>query len=279
MRIAELQNKANEIRKETLEMCISGKTGHVTSSFSCAELLTSLYFGGILNYDPEKPSWPGRDRFILSKGQASPILYATLAEAGFFPREWLSTFCQKNAHFGVHLQNDVPGVEYTTGSLGHGLGIGAGVSLAAKMNQADYHTIVMLGDAECYEGSVWEAAMFAGHHKLNNLAAIVDRNGYGVLAPTEDMVKLNPFDDKFRAFGWETKTIDGHSVKEILEAFKDYRSHKRDKPLMIIADTVKGKGISFMENAARWHGMAPTGETADRARKALESYRGENKYG
>ncbi|MEM4259552.1 MAG: transketolase [Candidatus Pacearchaeota archaeon] len=278
MTVAELQNKANDIRKETLEMCIRGGTGHVTSSFSCAELLTSLYFGGILNYNPKEPSWAERDRFILSKGQASPILYVTLAEAGFFPKEWLLTFCKKDAHFGVHLQNDVPGVEYTTGSLGHGLGIGAGVSLAAKMNNKNYHTIVMLGDAECYEGSVWEAAMFIGHHKLNNIAAVVDRNGYGVLASTEEMVRLNPLDEKFRSFGWETKNINGHSIEEILNAFKDYKSSERNGPLAIIANTVKGKGISFMENVARWHGIAPTGEYADRAREELENYRRENEH-
>ena len=270
--LIELHRKANELRRDTLEMCIAGGTGHVTSSFSCVEILTALYHGQIMRYDSKNPKWSERDRFILSKGQASPILYVILADAGFFPKEWLGKFCKKDAKFGVHLQCDVPGVEFTTGSLGHGLGLGAGTALAAKINQKDYHTFVLLGDAECYEGSIWEAAMFASHYKLNNLTAIIDRNGYGVLAPTEDTVKLNPLDKKFEAFGWDTENIDGHSIKEVFEAVENFRSHKRNKPLVIIADTIKGKGIKFMENVALWHGVAPQGEDAERARKELNEY-------
>lgn len=272
-RVKELQRKANEIRKEVLEMCILGKTGHVTSSFSCAEILTVLYFGNILRYNPQIPKWQERDRFILSKGQASPILYVVLSNAGFFPKNWLNSFCSVDAKFGVHVQCDVPGVEFTTGSLGHGLGLGAGVAIAAKLNQKDYHTFILLGDAECYEGSIWEAAMFAGHHQLNNLTAIIDRNGYGVLQATEDFLKLEPLEKKFEAFGWEVKRINGHSIKEILETLENFREHKRDKPLMIIADTIKGKGIKFIENVALWHGVAPINqEDIERARKELEKY-------
>lgn len=276
--IKSLQKKANEIREKTLEMCINGRTGHVTSSFSCAEILTALYQGNILRYNPKNPKWEDRDRFILSKGQASPILYNVLAECGFFPKSWLANFAKKEGHFGVHLQNDVPGVEYTTGSLGHGLGIGVGVALAGKMNNKNYHTFVLLGDAELYEGSVWESTMFAGHYNLNNLTGIVDRNGYGVLGPTEDIVRLNPLENKFKSFGWETKTIDGHSINEIYNSLKDIRSHKRDCPLMIIADTIKGKGIKFMENVALWHGAAPIGEDAERARKELKEYTARGEY-
>ena len=272
MNLKDLQNKANELRKITLNMGIKARTGHVTSSFSCAEILTSLYHGNILNYNLENPNWEGRDRFILSKGQASPILYATLADIGFFPRDWLSSFCCEDARFGVHLQNDIPGVEFTTGSLGHGLGYGAGMALAAKVDRENYHTFVLLGDAELQEGSNWEAAMFASHHKLNNLIAIVDRNGYGVLAPTEDVVSLNPLDKKFEAFGWDVKTINGHSIKELYDAIENFRAHKRDKPLMIIAETVKGKGLKSWENVALTHGMAPQGEEANKLVNELEEY-------
>ncbi len=267
-----LYEKANEIRKKTLEMCIGAKTGHVTSSFSCAEILTSLYYGGLLKHDSKNPQWMDRDRFILSKGQASPILYNILADREFFPADWLEGFATENGHFGVHLQCDIPGVEYTMGSLGHGLGIGAGVALAAKMNLKDYHTFVLLGDAECYEGSVWESAMFAGHHNLNNLTAIIDRNGYGVLGATEEIVGLNPIDEKFNSFGWQTKKINGHSIEEILDSLNNIRSRKINKPYLLIAETIKGKGIEFMENVFRWHGLAPLGDDAILAKQQLEEY-------
>lgn len=275
-KIRYLQKKANEIRESTLDMCIKGGTGHVTSSFSCAEILTSLYYGNVLRYNPKEPEWEARDRFILSKGQASPILYSVLADLDFFPKNWMNRFCKSNAKFGVHLQCDVPGVEYTTGSLGHGLGFAAGTALAAKMNRRSYHTVTLLGDAELYEGSNWESAIFAGHYRLNNLVAVVDRNWLGVIGFTEDLLKLNPIDKKFESFGWDTKNINGHSVEEILDAFKDIRSHKRDKPYAIIADTVKGKGIKFMEAAPLWHGVAPLGAEGERARKELKQYILEN---
>jgi transketolase len=268
----ELQKRANEIRKKTLEMCISGKTGHVTSSFSCAEILTALYFGGVMNYQALEPNYGDRDRFVLSKGQASPILYVTLAEAGFFPKEWLDKFCAKDAYFGVHLQGDVPGVEFTTGSLGHGLGLATGVAMAARKNKRDYHTFVMLGDAECHEGSVWESAMLASQLKLDNLTAIIDKNGYGVLCRTEDMCGLDPLKQKFEAFGWDTRQINGHSIKNVLYQLYNSKMEKNGKPHMIIADTIKGKGIKFMENVARWHGMAPVGEYMDRARQELNHF-------
>jgi len=271
-KIADLYRKTNEIRQNTLDMCIRARTGHVTSSFSCAELLTALYQGGIMRYDPQNPKWEDRDRFILSKGQASPILYNVLADLGFFPKDWLDGFATGEGHFGVHLQGDIPGVEYTMGSLGHGLGIGSGVALAAKMGLKDYHTFVLMGDAECYEGSVWEAAMFAAHHRLNNLTAIVDRNGYGVMGATEEIVKLNPFDEKFKSFGWDVRKINGHSIEEICSALEDVRTRKTEKPLAIVADTVKGKGIEFIESVARWHGLAPLGEEGVKAKGQLGEY-------
>ena len=276
--IIKLQRKANDFREETVDMCIDAGTGHVTSSFSCAEILTSLYSGNILKYKSDEPKWDKRDRFILSKGQASPILYVTLANAGFFPKDWLNTFCKKEAKFGVHLQNTVPGVEYSTGSLGHGLGLGAGVTLRAKIDKKNYHTFVLLGDAELQEGSNWESAMFASSYNLNNLTAIVDRNGYGVLGATEDIVKLNPLEKKFRSFGWDVKTIDGHSIKEFYEATNNFRDYKRGKPLVIIAETVKGKGIKSWENKALVHGMAPKGEDAIKLKGELKKYSSRGEY-
>jgi transketolase len=272
-----LQKKADEIRERTLEMCIKAGTGHVTSSFSCAELLSTLYFGGVMKYDAKNPKWDERDRFILSKGQASPILYVTLAKAGFFPESWLETFCEANGHFGVHLQCDVPGVEFTTGSLGHGLGLGVGKALAARMDGKDYRTFVMLGDAELQEGSNWEAAMFASQQKLGNVTAIVDRNGYGVLCPTEQSAGLDSLESKFEAFGWTVTPIDGHSTNQLLKAL-DYQKKDNDKPRMIIAYTTKGKGIKSWENVALRHGTAPVGEEAIITTAELKEFISKREY-
>jgi transketolase len=272
--IKRIQDKANELRDMTLKMCVSAGTGHVTSSFSCAEILATLYHGNILKHNFSDPSWKDRDRFILSKGQASPILYVALADAGYFPKNWLETFCKKDGKFGVHLQNNIPGVEISAGSLGHGLGIAAGMALAAKMDKEHYFTFVLLGDGELYEGSNWESAMFASSNHLNNLIAIVDRNGQCATDFTEDSVKLNPIDEKFRAFGWDVKTIDGHSIPQILEALKGFRSEKRDKPYLIIAETIKGKGSPYIESQILWHARAPVGEEVDIVKKELEDSRG-----
>lgn len=269
-----LEEKALYIRNQVLDMCVRAGTGHITSSFSCAEILVALYYGGILRYDTSNPKWDGRDRFILSKGQASPILYAVLADIGFFPKTQLDKFCQADGPFGVHLQCDVPGVEVTTGSLGHGLGIGAGMALAARMDRKLYMTFVLLGDGECYEGSIWESAMFAAHHKLDNLIAIVDRNWLCTTDFTENCVALNPLDEKWKAFGWEIININGHSFEEIFSALDGFRSRRLNKPLVIIASTVKGKGISFMEDQPLWHAVAPKGKEAEMAKIELNKMRG-----
>lgn len=278
-KIKELQRKANDIRRKTLDMCIKAGTGHVTSSFSCAEILTTLYFGDVIKYRPEEPKWEERDRFILSKGQASPILYVTLSEAGFFPKNWIDTFCQADGHFGVHLQGDVPGVEFTTGSLGHGLGLGVGKALAAKMNEKNYHTFVLLGDAELQEGSNWESAMAAKQYSLGNLTAIVDRNGYGVLCPTEKSVGLDSLEKKFESFGWDVRSVEeGHSVGAILNSLEGFRSEARYKPRVIIAYTTKGKGIKSWENVALKHGLAPKGDEIEQTRKELCEYSARREY-
>jgi len=268
-KIAELEKKANYLRCQILDMCVRAGTGHVTSSFSCTEIFVALYYGGILRYDSSNPKWKDRDRFILSKAQASVILYPVLADLGFYPESELERFCQADGIFGVHLQNDVPGVEITSGSLGHGLGIAAGIALAARMNNESYFTFALLGDGECYEGSVWESALFAAHHQLNNLIAIVDRNWLAAIDFTEKAVRLNPLDKKWEAFGWEVVNINGHSFEEIFSALKGFRSRRLAKPLVIIADTVKGKGVSFMENQPLWHGIAPKGKEAELAKAEL----------
>ncbi len=269
--INELKEKANYIRNQILDMCVRAGTGHVNSSFSCAEILTALYYGGILRFDPKNPKWQGRDRFILSKGHASVILYPILADLGFFPVEELNRFNQADGIFGVHLQNDVPGVEITSGSLGHGLGVAAGIALAAKMNRDLFFTFVLLGDGECYEGSVWETAMFASHNRLNNLIAIVDRNYLCATDFTEDVVGLEPFNEKWKACGWNVININGHSFEEIFKALSGFRSRRSVKPLVIIADTTKGKGVSFISNEPLWHALAPKGQQAIEAKNELNN--------
>lgn len=274
-KIAELENKARYLRGQVMDMCVKAGTGHVTSSFSCVEIMVALYYGGILRYDASNPKWDERDRFILSKGQASPLQYVVLADLGFFPRYETEKFCQADGKFGVHLQHDVPGVEVTFGSLGHGLGIGAGIALAARLDRKLFTTFVLLGDGECYEGSIWESAMFAGHYGLNNLVTIVDRNWLCVTDFTENCVRLNPLDKKWEACGWDVATINGHSFAEMFAVLDGYRSRQRNKPLVIIANTIKGKGVSFMENQPLWHGLAPSGADAKKAMAELKAGRKE----
>jgi transketolase len=266
---AELEEKANYIRNLVLDTCVKAGTGHVTSSFSCIEILVALYYGGILRYDAANPAWEGRDRFILSKGHASPLLYSVLADVGFFPKSELVKFCQADGIFGVHLQHDIPGAEITAGSLGCGLGIASGIALAARLNKENHFTFVLLGDGECYEGSVWESAMFAGHHGLNNLIAIVDRNWLCATDFTEDTVRLEPLEQKWRSFNWRVVTIDGHSFQDIFQAIDGFRSKQFNAPLIIIANTIKGKGISFMEYKPLWHSLAPQGREAEMAKTEL----------
>lgn len=258
--ISELELKAKELRKSVLDMCARAGTGHVTSSFSCVEILVSLYYQ-LMRFDPSNPKWRMRDRFILSKGQASPILYAILADLGFFPKEWMDEFCQENGHFGVHLQHDVPGVEITAGSLGHGFGIAAGKALAAKNDKAKHLVFTILGDGECYEGSIWETAMWASHNRLNNLVAFVDRNYISATNFVEDALSIEPFEEKWKAFGWDVVTIDGHNFRQIFKVTEGLRSRQSPKPKMIICRTIKGKGIPFIEDDPAWHARAVVGVT------------------
>ena len=267
--INELQRKAKLIRGRILEMVVSANKGHIGGAFSCSDILVTLYYGGILRFDPGKPDWSERDRFILSKGHSGIALYAILADLGYFPLPVLSSFCQNGSMLGGHPDRNIPGVEIDTGSLGHGLGVAAGLALCAKMEKRDYLSVVLLGDGECYEGSVWEAAGFSAHHELNNLVAIVDRNRQCATDFTEDCNRLEPLADKWRAFNWDVREINGHSFVELLDALKDLRLRRSPRPLAVIAATIKGKGVPFMEGRIKWHHGVPSGENLDIARKEI----------
>lgn len=268
--ILELKKKANWGRRQVLEMCVAAGAGHIAPAFSCTEILVSLYYGGILQINSRKRFWEGRDRFILSKGHGCAALYAILADLGFLPVSELKSYCQLGSRLGGHSESNVPGVEAFTGSLGHGLPIGAGMALAAKMDGKEYKTIVLMGDGECQEGSIWEAAMFATQHRLNNLIAIIDRNKVQAINHTEEALGLEPFQDKWESFGWDVKTVDGHSIEEVISVFDGIRYNRSDKPLVIIAMTTKGKGVSFMENKPIWHFRVPVGRELKQARKELK---------
>jgi len=260
--LRKLERKSQEIRENLLEMCISAGKGHVTSSLSCVEILVALYYGNVIKHDPKDPKWHKRDRFILSKGQASPALYNILGDVGYFDKKELKNFAKQNGKFAVHLQNDVPGVEITAGSLGQGFGIAAGLALGFRMNRELQTVYCLLGDGECYEGSIWETAMFASHNRLNNLVTIVDRNFLCVTDFTENLIALEPFEDKWKAFGFNVIRINGHSLSELLNALIPLKSRINERPTVIIADTVKGSGVESLCYDPLWHGCAPTGDMA-----------------
>jgi transketolase len=273
--MTELESKARWLRREILEMCAKAGTGHVSSAFSCVEIAVALYYGGILRFDAQNPSWDERDRFIISKGHSGIAVYPILADLGFFPKDELEKFCQPGGVLGVHASKNIPGIEATTGSLGHGLGLATGMALAAKLDRKLHMVFVLLGDGECYEGSVWEEAMFAAHHRLNNLVAIVDRNHLCTTDFTENIVALEPLREKWRSFGWSTMNIDGHSFPEILEALQVCRERRTSRPQVIIANTIKGKGVSFMENVPLWHAVCPSGKELENGRRELSAFRSE----
>ncbi len=268
--INELRRKASLIRRETLEMICSAGKGHIGGAFSCMDILVTLYYGKILRFDASKRDWKDRDRFILSKGHSAAALYAILCDLGYFPRLELLNYQKKDCILRGHPDRKIPGIEADTGSLGHGLGIGAGLALSAKMDGKDFMTVVLMGDGECCEGSVWEAAMFAARRKLNNLIGIVDKNGLSATDFLKDCSAIDPLDDKWKAFGWDVVVVNGHSFEELLSAFSGFRDRKSGKPLMIIADTVKGKGVSFMEGCPEWHHAVPNKEQYELARIELD---------
>lgn len=261
--------KAKEIRQRTLEMVLKARTGHLGGSFSCTDILVALYYGNIMHYDPANPEWDERDRFILSKGHANNSLYVILADVGFYQLAELDSYCRSGCFLGNHCDKTVPGVEVISGSLGHGLGIAAGMALAGKLDAKNHLVFTVIGDGESQEGTIWEAAMFASQHRLSNLVAFLDRNGLGSEDYTENTVGLEPVKDKWLAFGWEVHSVDGHSMDELLAVLADCRCRTSGKPLMIIAKTVKGKGISFLENIPKSHHTLPIGDEIEIARRDL----------
>jgi transketolase len=264
-----LNDLAFRVRRQTLFMVNRAKSSHVGTCFSMAELLAVLY-GKELRVDPERPDWPERDRFILSKGHGAAALYAVLAEKGFFPKEWIQTFYQNGSRLAGHATHtNVPGVEISTGSLGHGLSVATGMALAAKRDGRGYRVFALLSDGECDEGSTWEPILFAPQHKLDNLVAIVDYNKIQSLGSVKEVMDLEPFADKWRAFGWAVSEIDGHDVEAIESTFARL-PFEVDRPSCVIAHTVKGKGVTFMEDQLLWHYRTPQGEEFAAALKELE---------
>ena len=268
MELRQLEAKAAAIRLKIVETIAAADKGHVGGALSCTDLLVALYHGGTLRFDSRDPSWQDRDRFILSKGHVGAALYVVLADLGYFDPAELGRL-NRGGILGEHPDRGIPGVEIDSGSLGHGLGIGAGMALAAKLDGKAYRTVVLLGDGECYEGSVWEAAMFAAHHRLDNLVAIVDRNGQCVNDFTESINRLAPLGSKWEAFGWEVREIDGHSFEELQAALGDLHTRTSERPLAVIANTIKGKGVSFMEGQLAWHHGGISGATLEQARNEL----------
>jgi transketolase len=269
MTIEELEAMAVTIRCDIIEMIAAANAGHPGGSLSAADIVTALYFR-VMRIDPTKLDWPDRDRFILSKGHACPVWYAALAERGYFDRSHLNTLRQMNSILQGHPDmKRTPGIDMTAGSLGHGLSAGVGIALSGKLRKKDYHVWVVVGDGESQEGSVWEAAMASAKWKLDNLTAILDHNNLQNDDCVADEMPIEPVADKWRAFGWHVMEIDGHNMTEIVEALEDAKTFK-GMPTVIIARTIKGKGVSFMENVVDWHGKAPCREEAE---EALEEIR------
>jgi len=266
--IKEIKRKALEIRKWVIESIYRAGSGHPGGSLSIADIIACLYFHE-MRHNPKDPRWPDRDRLVLSKGHAAPALYAALALAGYFPVEELKNL-RKIGHFlqGHPCMKKVPGVDMSTGSLGHGLSVAVGMAIAGKLDGKDYRVFTILGDGEVQEGEIWEAANTASHYKLDNLIAILDRNKLQIDGPTEEVMHIEPLPWRWQAFGWDVVEIDGHNVEEILDTFHEIKLN--EKPTIIIAHTIKGKGVSFMEGTLSFHGKPPSEEQYLRAMSELE---------
>tara|TARA_R110002167_G_scaffold52753_1_gene151972 strand:- start:523 stop:1362 length:840 start_codon:yes stop_codon:yes gene_type:complete len=265
-----LIQKSNWLRKQLLELVVRTQKGHIPSCFSCAEIVVSLFYGGYLNYNAENPDDENRDRILISKGHAAMVLYPILADLGFFSASELESFCKPDGLLRMYADNSIPGIESITGSLGHGLGIAAGYALRAKRDHKDFKSFVVIGDGECYEGSIWETALFASSYNLDNLVVIVDRNKLCIMDETENCVKLDDLAKKWDAFGWETYEVDGHSYASILPVMDKIKRSTTGKPKAIISQSIKGKGISFMEGQALWHNRMMNDEQVIAARKELD---------
>ncbi|MGB9773190.1 MAG: transketolase [Bacteroidota bacterium] len=270
--ITQLREMAKEIRRDIIRMLVEAKSGHSGGPLGAADIFTVLYFGGVLRYRPDDPWWQDRDRLVLSAGHMCPVLYATLAEAGFFPKEELMTLRKLGSRLQGHPGRDkgLPGIETSSGSLGQGLSIAVGMALGGKyLSKANWRVYSFNGDGELQEGSIWEAIMAAGHYKLDNLTMIVDRNYCQIDGVTEQVMGIDPLDEKLRAFRWHVVNANGHDMESLLAAFAEARETK-GKPTAIIARTIMGKGVSFMENDCSWHGKPPTKEQGERALAELQ---------
>lgn len=268
-KIEDLQNTANKIRRKVLEMVYKAQSGHLGGSLSVVEIISVLYFSE-MKIDPENPNWPERDRLVPSKGHCAPSIYVALALKGVVEPEALYDLRQIGCILQGHpCMNKVPGIDISTGSLGHGLSIGLGMALGAKLKKKGFNVYVLLGDGELDEGQNWEAAMAAAKYSLSNLIAIVDRNRVQLDGPTEDIMPLEPLAEKWKAFNWKTKVIDGHNIAEIIEGIQ-WAKQNSGSPSVIIANTTKGKGVSFMEDSHEWHGKPPSPEEYEKAKKELE---------
>jgi transketolase len=264
----DLKEVAKRLRRHIVLMITKAGSGHPGGSLSAVEIITALYWR-VLRHKPFDPRWPDRDRFVLSKGHAAPVLYAALAECGYFPVDELSSLRQIDSRLQGHAdRTHTPGVEMSSGSLGQGLSFSIGIALAGRLDKKDYHVFTLLGDGECDEGQVWEAAMAAAHFKVDNLTAIVDNNGLQLSGCTADTMSIDPLKDKWASFGWHVIEVDGHDINQVLDALAKAKKTK-GKPTAIIAHTVKGKGVSFMENNIDFHGKAPTAKELEIALKEL----------
>ena len=266
----ELKIKATEIRMRLLELIYEAKAGHIGGSLSNTDILTTLYYH-TMKHDPKNPKMANRDRFIASKGHAVESLWCILADCGYFPKEELHTFNQFGTRLIGHPNNKVPGIEMNTGALGHGLAVSVGMALAAKRTNDDYKVFCLMGDGEQAEGSIWEAAMAGAHYQLDNLVAIIDRNKLQISGSTEEVMGLNPLDEKWKAFGWNVIEIDGNSIDELVEVFESVPSII-NKPTLILANTIKGKGIKEAENNVKWHHYVPTEEQYTKAKEQLQAH-------
>ncbi len=269
--VDELKRIAQRIRINIVQMIGAAGSGHPGGSLSEVELLTALYFR-VLRHDPKNPNWPERDHFILSKGHGCPALYATYAEAGYIDPALLNTLRKLGSPLQGHPDKRMlPILEASTGSLGQGLSVGIGTALSARLDKKDHHIFVMVGDGEIEEGQIWEAAMFAGYHKLSNLTCIVDNNRQQLDGFVKDILDPAPVAEKFRAFGWRAVEIDGHDLGQVIPALEEARAGRDGRPTAIVAHTIKGKGVSFMENNPEWHGVAPKPEQVEAALRELEA--------
>ncbi|MEO7653491.1 MAG: transketolase [Bryobacteraceae bacterium] len=267
--LAELQTIAKRVRREIVEMIGEAKSGHPGGSLSAVEILTTLYFD-VMRHDPANPQWPERDRFILSKGHAAPVLYCMLAECGYTPKDQLNTLRKLGSIYQGHPDRRfIPALEASTGSLGVGLSLGLGMALAARLDSSPSRTYVVLGDGEIQEGQIWEAAMFGAYHRVDNLVAILDYNRIQLDGFVKDIMEIEPAAEKWRAFGWHVIDLDGHDIPSLQSAFSEAAGTK-GKPTMIVANTIKGKGVSFMENNPKFHGTAPSAAEVKMALQELQ---------